>query len=336
MSIERIFIIFMFLSSIPSYAKSSSITGKTFILFDKVAGLQNGGTCSGFFAELDGRQYGFTNAHCIETINDCADLSLARNFTGSKNEYTLHNCEKIVLVNRHVDLTIFEFSNPLNLERKDYNFPAYSILDFEDYKNTHGQQITILGHPKGTPLKALDCEKDIDRYQSLNGFRFQHTCKTVSGMSGAIAVSATSGRVIGLNASGFASKGSGPDLSFLKETIIKFLRGNSKVGVMGKFMDEFITLDGNLTVTYLDAQFNKKHTGFLKMLKSVYENSEELPDFPILVQIDDMKDLLGLSNENPFEYLNIPTSISKEHLLERLMKLKEKGEYYKYSGQLNY
>lgn len=326
----------MFLSSMPSYAKFSSSTGKTFILFDRVAGLQNGGICSGFFAELDGRQYGFTNAHCVETINDCANLRLARNFTGAKDDYTIHNCEKIVLVNRHVDLTIFEFSSSFNLDEKDSNLPAYSILDFEDYKNTRGQLITILGHPKGDPLKALDCKKEVDRYQSLNGFRFQHTCSTVSGMSGAVAVSATSGRVIGLNASGFGSKGSGPDLSFLKETIVKFLRGDSKVGVLGKFMDEFITLDGNLTVTYLDAQLNKKHTRFLKMLENVYENSEDFPDFPMLVQIDDMKELIGLSSEHPFEYLNIPTSISKEHLLERLMRLKEKGEHYRYNGQLNY
>ena len=326
------FLLFLLINvgAIGSEAQDSDLFGNKTLYLEKESSV-----CSGVVGELDGDFYGFTNSHCFLSKEDCSSVRIQRSTpvkVGSTEEVITHACEKVVFSNRHIDLAVFKLSEPTNRDLSNKNLPAFSVLDIEDYNGKEAREVFALGHPLGAPIVSLSCSILKDVYSSLNGFMFSHSCKTKSGMSGGGLVSQKTGRLVGLNKSGSGNSGTGVDLSFLKPTIIEHLRGNTLVSGFGKFEDEFIVLNGLLTITYLDDE--PAHKTFVERVDRLYRSNQDLFSYPIEIQIDDRVKDLSIEGLYPFDYLKVPSDISDKNLLYRIKELMKQGTQYQYWGSV--
>lgn len=159
-----------------------------------------------------GRGYALSAGHCfdataiLEFDKSCSFAKVDWGYREGKNPTLKSECEKIVA--RQNDAKGIDFAL---LKMKSY---PKAIAELK--KNDHvypNQQITILSHPEGMPLRwSQMCFVSSEHFHKVPEGLLEYTCDTMGGSSGAVLIDAQSAAVVGIHKGGFVETNYGSHL----------------------------------------------------------------------------------------------------------------------------
>lgn len=117
----------------------------------------------------------------------------------SSGKVITSTCEKVVLENKDLDISVLELSDPTNSSHKNSQLPAVGLTQVASGWNSGFEEVFTLSYPFGMVLQRSDqCEKGSAQMSTVP-FSFKYNCNIGSGSSGG-PIFRTSGNILlGLN-----------------------------------------------------------------------------------------------------------------------------------------